>query len=109
MVTEQPLETLEVDFEQPFAIWPSVLHNMQSLLSKWHFHSLEASLLLLPSFDVRSGLEVEEVEMEVFPLTSEKALESLESVGDVVEVFSDLEKGPAEGFTWWLILSLHSQ
>ena len=109
VVTEQPLETLEVDFEQPFAIWPSVLHNMQSLLSKWHFHSLEASLLLLPRFDVRSSLRVEEVEMEVFPFTLGEALEPPEFMDDVAGVLSDLEGGAVEGFTWQLISDLHSQ
>ena len=51
---------------------------MQSLLSKQCFHSSEVSLPLLPSLDMRSGLGVEEVEVEVFPLTSGEALRSEE-------------------------------
>ena len=53
---------------------------MQSLLSKQHFHSLEVSLPLLPSFDMRLGLGVEEVVVEVFPLTLGEALEPPEFV-----------------------------
>ena len=66
-------------------------------------------MLLLPSFDMRSGLGVEEVVVEVFPLTSEEALEPLEFVKDVAGVLLDLEGGAVEGFTWRLILDLHSQ
>ena len=82
---------------------------MQSLLLKWHFHSLEVSLLLLPSFNIRSGLEVVEVEVEVFPLTSGEALEPLEFVEDMAGVLLDLEGGVTEGFAWRLISNLHSQ
>ena len=64
---------------------------------------------LLPSFDVRSGLGVEEVEVEVFPLILGEALEPLEFVEDVAEVLLDLEGGAVEGFAWWLISDLHSQ
>ena len=106
MVTEQPLEALEVDFGQSFAIWPSALQNMQSLLLKWHFCSSEVSLPSLPSFNVRSGLGVEEVEEEVFPLTLGEALEPPEFVEDVVGVLSDLEEGATEGFAWQLISDL---
>ena len=63
----------------------------------------------LPSFNVRSGLGVEEVEVEVFPLTLGEALEPLEFMEDVVGVLSDLEGGAAEGFAWWLISDLRSQ
>ena len=65
MVAERPLEALEVDFRQSFPMWPPAPQNMQSLLLKWRFHSSEVSLPSLPSFDVRSGLGVEEVEVEV--------------------------------------------
>ena len=82
---------------------------MQSLLSKWCFCSSEVSLPSLPSYKVRSCLVVEEVEMEVFPLTSGEDLESSEFVEDVVGVLSDLEEGAMEGFAWWLISDLHSQ
>ena len=108
MVTERPLEVLEVDFGQSLTMWPPVLQNMQSLLSKWCFCSLEVSLPLLPSFNVRSGLGVEEVVVEVFPLTSGEALEPPEFMEDVVGVLSDLEEGAVEGFAWWLILDLCS-
>ena len=92
MVAEQPLEALEVDFGQSFTIWPPALQNMQSLLSKWHFHSLEVSLPPLHSFDMRSGLRVEEVVVEVFLLTLGEALEPLEFVEDVAGVLLDLER-----------------
>ena len=104
MVTEQPLEALEVDFGQSFAMWPPALQNMQSLLSKRRFRSSEVSLPLLPSFDMRSGLGVEEEEVEVFPLTLGEALEPPEFVEDVAGVLLDLEGGAAEGFAWRLIL-----
>ena len=55
-------------------------------------------MLSLPSFNVRSGLGVEEEEVEVFPLTSGEALEPPEFVEDVAGVLSDLEGGAAEGF-----------
>ena len=87
-----------MDFGQSFAIWPPALQNMQSLLLKWHFHSLEVSLPLLSSFNVRSCLEVEEVEMEVFSLTLGEALEPLEFVEDVAGVLLDLEGEAVEGF-----------
>ena len=79
-------------------MWPPAPQNMQSLLSKQCFHSLEVSLPLLPSFDVRSGLGVEEEVVEVFPLTLGEALEPPEFMEDVVAVLSDLEGGAAEGF-----------
>ena len=82
---------------------------MQSLLLKWCFCSSEVSLPLLPSFDMRSGLGVEEVVVEVFPLTLGEALEPPEFMEDVAGVLSDLEGRAAEGFTWQLILDLHSQ
>ena len=63
-------------------------------------------MLLLPSFDVRSGLGVEEVEVKVFPLTLEEALEPPEFVEDVAGVLLDLEGRAAEGFTWRLISDL---
>ena len=71
---------------------------MQSLLLKWRFCSLEVSLLSLPSFNMRSGLGVEEVMVEVFPLTLREALEPPEFVEDVVGVLLDLEEGAMEGF-----------
>ena len=98
-----------MDFRQSFAMWPPALQNMQSLLLKWHFCSLEVSLPSLPSFNMRSGLRVEEKEEEVFPLTSGEALEPLEFMEDVVGVLLDLEGGAAEGFAWWLISDLCSQ
>ena len=67
------------------------------------------SLPSLSSFNVRSGLGVEEVVVEVFLLTSGEALEPPEFVEDVEGVLSDLEGGVAEGFAWWLILDLCSQ
>ena len=80
---------------------------MQSLLLKQCFHSLEVSLPLLPSFDMRSGLGVEEVVVvKVSPLTFGKALESPEYVEDVVGVLLDLEGGVANSFAWWLISDL---
>ena len=88
-----------MDFGQSFAIWPPALQNIQSLLSKWHFCSSEVSLLSLLSFNMRSGLGVEEVEMEVFSLTSEEALEPLEFIEDMVGVLLDSEGGAMEGFT----------
>ena len=97
MVAEQPLEALEVDFGQSFAMWPPALQNMQSLLSKRHFRSSEVSLLSLPSFNVRSGLGVEEEGVEVFPLTSGEALEPPEFVEDVVGVCTE------QGGEWKLI------
>ena len=109
VVAERPLKALEVDFRQSFTIWPPALQNMQSLLLKQCFHSLEVSLLLLPSFDMRSGLALEVVVVEVFPLTLGEALEPLEFMEDVVEVLSDLEEKVTEDFTWWLISDLHSQ
>ena len=82
---------------------------MQSLLSNQCFCSLEVSLLSLSSFNVRSGLGVEEAEMEVFPLTSGEALEPPEFMKDVVGVLSDLERRAVEGFAWQLISDLHFQ
>ena len=49
-------------------------------------------MLSLPSFDVRSGLGVENEVVEVFPLTLGKALEPPEFVEDVAGVLSDLEE-----------------
>ena len=106
VVAERPLEALEVDFGQSFAMWPPALQNMQSLLSKRRFRLLEVSLPLLPSFDMRSGLGVEEEGVEVFPLTSGEALEPPEFVEDVAGVLSDLEGEAAEGLAWWLISDL---
>ena len=97
VVAEQPLEALEVDFGQSFAIWPPALQNMQSLLSKRHFCSLEVSLPSLPSFDMRSGLRVEEEVVEVFPLTSGEALEPPEFMEDVAGVCMEW------GWEWKLI------
>ena len=97
VVAEQPLEVLEVDFGQSFAMWPPAPQNIQSLLSKQCFCSSEVSLPSLSSFDVRSGLGVEK-EVEVFPLTLGEALEPPEFVEDVVGVLSDLEGRVAEGF-----------
>ena len=57
------------------------------------------SLLSLSSFDIRSSLGVEEVEVEVFSLTLEEALEPLEFVEDVTGVLLDLKKRAVEGFT----------
>ena len=87
-----------MDFRQFFAMWPPALQNMQSLLSKQHFCSSEVSLLSLPSFNMRSGLGVEEEKEVVFPLTSGEALEPLEFMEDMVGVLLDLERGVAEGF-----------
>ena len=70
---------------------------------------MEMRLLSLPSFNMRSGLGVEEKEVEVFPLTLGEALDPSEFMEDVVEVLSDLEGRAVEGFTWWLILDLCSQ
>ena len=98
-----------MDFRQSSATWPPALQNMQSLLSKQHFCSLEVSLLSLPSFNMRSGLGVEEVVEEVFPLTLREALEPLDFVEDMAGVLSDLKGGAVEGFIWWLISDLHSQ
>ena len=95
-----------MDFRQSFAMWPPALQNMQSLLLKWHFRSLEVSLPLLPSFDMRSGLEVEEVEVEVFPSTLGEALEPPEFMEDVMGVLLDLEEGAIDSFTLRLILDL---
>ena len=64
---------------------------------------------LLPSFRVRLGLGVEEMVVEVFPLTLGEALEPLEFMEDVARVLSDLEGGAVEGFAWWLISDLRSQ
>ena len=100
------MEALEVDFRQSFAMWPLASQNMQSLLSKWHFCLLEVSLPSLPSFDMRSGLRGEVVEVEVFPLTLGEALEPPEFMEDVVGVLSDLEEGEIEGFACQLILDL---
>ena len=58
------------------------------------------SLPLLPSFDMRLGLGVEEVVVVDIPLTSGEVLEPLKFVEDVVRVLLDLEGGAAEGFTW---------
>ena len=63
----------------------------------------------LPSFDVRSDLRVEEMVVVIFLLTSGEALKPLEFVKDVAGVFSDLERGAMEGFTWQLISDLCSQ
>ena len=93
------MKALEVDFRQSFAIWSSASQNIQSLLSKQHFHSSVVSLPLLSSFNMRSGLGVVEVEVDVFPLTSEEALEPLEFVEDVAGVLLDLQGGVMEGFT----------
>ena len=71
---------------------------MQSLLSKQCFQSSEVSLLLLPSFNVRSGLGVEVVVVEVFPLTLREALEPLEFMEDVAEILSDSEGGAVDSF-----------
>ena len=109
VVTEQLLKALEVDFRQSFTMWPPAPQNIQSLLLKQCFHSLEVSLPSLPSSNTRSGLGVEEVEMEVFPLTLGEALKPLEFMEDVVGVLSDLEGRVVEGFAWWLISDLHSQ
>ena len=54
-------------------------------------------------------MRVEEVEVEVFLLTSGEALEPPEFMEDVVGVLSDLKGGVVEGFTWWLISDLCSQ
>ena len=56
-------------------------------------------MLSLSSFDIRSSLGVEEVEVEVFSLTLEEALEPLEFVEDVTGVLLDLKKRAVEGFT----------
>ena len=109
VVAERPLEALEVDFRQSFAMWPPAPQNMQSLLLKRRFRSLEVSLPSLPSFNMRSGLGVEEEGVEVFPLTSGEALEPPEFMEDVVGVLSDLEGGAVEDFVWRLILDLRSQ
>ena len=98
VVAERLLEVLEVDFGQSFAMWPLALQNMQSLLSMQRFHSSEVSLLSLPSFNMRSGLGVEEVVVEVFPLTSGEALEPPEFMEDVAGVLLDLKGGAPEGF-----------
>ena len=59
---------------------------MQSLLLEQPLCSLEVSLPSLPSFNMRSGFEVEEVVVEVFPLTSGEALEPPEIMEDVTGV-----------------------
>ena len=71
---------------------------MQSLLLKWCFCSSEVSLSSLSSFDMRSGLEVEEVEVEAFPLTLGEALKPPEFMEDVARVLLDLEERAIEGF-----------
>ena len=98
VVTEQPLEDLEVDFGQSFVMWPSALQNMQSLLLKQCFHSLKVSLPLLPSFDMRSGLGVKEVKVEVFLLTLREALEPPEFVDNIAGVLLNLKEEAVEGF-----------
>ena len=100
VVAERPLKALEVDFGQSLAMWPPALQNMQSLLLKQHFRSSEVSLPLLPSFNTRSGLGVEEVVVVDISLTLGEVLEPLKFVEDVVRVLLDLEEGAAEGFTW---------
>ena len=65
---------------------------MQSLLSKWHFHSLGVSLPSLSSVNMRSGLEVEVVVVEVFPLTLGEALKPPEFMEAVAGVLLDLER-----------------
>ena len=97
-----------MDFGQSFAMWPPALQNMQNLLSKRHFCSLEVSLPSLPNFNMRSGLGVEEVVVEVFLFTLGEALEPPEFMEDVAGVLLDLEGGVVEGFAWWLISDLCS-
>ena len=79
------------------------------LVVKQYLCSLEVSLPLLPSFNVKSGLGVEEVKVEVFLLTLGEALEPLEFMEDVVGVLLDLEGRAVEDFAWQLISDLHSQ
>ena len=108
VVTEQPLKVLEVDLGQFFAIWSPALQNIQSVLLKQHFGSSEVSLPSLSSFNMRSGLGVEEVVMEVSPLILREALKPLEFMEDLAGVLLDLDGEAMEGFTWQLISDLHS-
>ena len=107
------MDALEEDLGQSFTICPAFPQNIQSLLSKQHFHSSAVSLPSLPNFDKVSDLGVEVLvdfsldllesleELELF-LEEENAEGFLEDLEDVVE-------GLLKGFAWQLISDLWSQ
>ena len=99
----QPLNALEEDLGQSFAICPIFPQNIQSLLSKQCFHSSVVSLPFLPNFEEMLDLEVE-VEVD-FPLDFLESLEKLElfpeenNVESLSEDLEDVAERLVEGFT----------
>ena len=108
-----PLDALEEDLGQSFAICPVFPQNIQSLLSKQCFCSSVVSLPSLPNFDEMSDLGAEV--LVVFPLDSLESLEEPElfleeeDVEGLLEDLEDVVEGLLEGFTWWLTSDLYSQ
>ena len=109
----QPLDVLEEDLGQSFAICPAFPQNIQSLLSKRHFCSSAVSLPSLPNFDEMSDLGAEV--LAAFPLDSMESLEEPElfleeeDVEGLSEDLEDVAEGLLAGFTWRLTSDLHSQ
>ena len=109
----QPLDALEEDLGQSFAICPAFPQNIQSLLSKRCFCSSAVSLPSLPNFDKMSDLGAEV--LTVFPLDSLESLEKLElfleeeDVEGLSEDLEDVVEELLEGFTWRLTSDLRSQ
>ena len=109
----QPLDALEEDLGQSFAICPAFPQNIQSLLSKQCFHSSAVSLPSLPNFDEISDLGVEV--LVVFPLDSLESLEELElfpeeeGVEGLSKDLEDVVEELLEGFTCQLTSDLRSQ
>ena len=104
------MDALKEDLGQFFAICPAFPQNIQSLLSKRHFHSSAVSLPSLPNFDKMLDLEVE-VEVD-FPLDSLESLEEPElfpEKEDAVGLLEDMVEGLLEGFAWQLTSDLRSQ
>ena len=89
----RPLDALEGDLRQSFAICPVFPQNIQSLLSKQCFHSSAVSLPSLPNFEkmLDFGVEV----LVDFPLDTLESLEELElfleEEVDVEGLLEDLE------------------
>ena len=109
----QPLDALEEDLGQSFAICPAFPQNIQSLLSKRHFRSSAVSLPSLPNFDEMSDLGAEV--LAVFPLDSLESLEEPElfpeeeDVEGLSEDLEDVAEELLEGFTCRLTSDLRSQ
>ena len=107
------MDALEEDLGQSFAICPVFPQNIQSLLSKQHFHSSAVSLPSLSNFDEMLDLGTEV--LAVFPLDSLESLEEPELFPEeedaegLLEDLEDVVEGLLEGFTWQLTSDLCSQ